>query len=153
MTKNVLDYLSKCTGWLAAIQNIHWDANSMSQHKLCDDIKKDFDEFRDIVAEIEQGIDGNIALNDLKSIEYEITDLDKFLKGAKADTLSFYKNLDGDDYIGMRSECESFLGKLQKYIYLNTFCKKKDLDESKKRIAKIISETVKRFLNKKFNED
>lgn len=153
MTKNVLDYLQKCTGWLTAIQNIHWDANSMSQHKLCDDIKKDFDEFRDIVAEIEQGIDGNIELNDLKPIQYEISDLDKLLKDAKNDTLSFYKNLNGDDYIGLRSECESFLGKLQKYVYLNAFCKKKDINEAKKRFEPIISETVKNFLNKKFMGD
>ena len=149
MTKNVLDYLCKCTGWLTALQNIHWDANSMSQHKLCDDIKEDLDEFRDTVAEIEQGINGHIDLNDLKPVQYEISDLENFIKDVISDTLEFYKNLEGDDYIGIRSECESFMGQFQKYIYLNSFCKKKDINEMKKKFRPIVSETIKKYLNKK----
>ena len=91
----------------------------------------------------------HIDLNDLKPVQYEISDLEKFIKDVISDTLEFYKNLEGDDYIGIRSECESFMGQFQKYIYLNSFCKKKDINEMKKKFRPIVSETIKKYLNKK----
>ena len=171
MTKNVLDYLCKCNGWLVAMNNVHWSAVSMSQHKLCDEIFDLVKSFDDTVAEIEQGATSNIEPNQLKADDYTVKDLDSFLNDIYNDTLSFYKNLDGDKYIGLRSECESFLGNVQKYIYLNRFCEKhgekaheenkdnndssnenenNDVNESRNYFKEFISESVRNYLKNNY---
>lgn len=43
-----------------------------------------------------------------------------------SDTKDFYKGLKGDDYIGMRSDCEEFLGDMQKSLYLSDLTIKED---------------------------
>ena len=149
MSKNVLEYLCKCSGWLVALTNLHWDAHNMSQHKLCDDISDSLSSFRDKIAEIEQGISGNIELNQLKADEYEITDLEKFIKDVLRDTTSFYKKLDGDENIGLRSVCESFIGDFQQFIYLNRFCIKKDLNEMENKLNNIIKEEINKLIKNK----
>ena len=49
------------------------------------------------------------------------------MKDVIKDTTAFYKTLDGDDYIGMRSDCESFLSTMQSNIYLTDFTLKEDI--------------------------
>ena len=130
MTKNTIDYLCKCNGWLIAITNIHWDALSMSQHKLCDDISDRVKSFHDKIAEIEQGFEGRLPLNKLKATEYTIKDLETLIKDIIDDTTSYYKNLEGDKCIGLRSECESFIGDMQQFNYLNDVCLHKGIESS-----------------------
>lgn len=153
MTKNTLDYLCKASGWLVALTNIHWSAVSMSQHKLCDEIFDTLKDFRDKIAEISQGISENIKINDLKATDYNISDLEGFIKDVIRDTTEFYKNLEGDDNIGLRSVTEAFIGDFQQYIYLNRFCIKKDLQEAvQKRMSEIIKEEVHNFMQNLYND-
>lgn len=121
MKNNVLEFINKSEGWKTAIKNIHWDASNMSQHKLCDDIAYRLSDFQDAISEVEQSLDGNLAKNELKPIQYEIKDLIKFIEDVISDTTDFYKGLEGDDYIGMRSECETFINDFQRFKYLAEF--------------------------------
>ena len=139
--------MCKCDGWLTALKNLHYDAISMSQHKLCDEIYDTISEFKDKIAEIEQGINGAMDLNDLKATDYNVTDLEKFIKDVLSDTESFYKNLDGDSNIGMRSYTEAFIGDMQQYVFLNSFCikhGKEAMDESRltAKMKKSINESI-----------
>ena len=128
MDKTVLDFVCKLQGYRTSLQNIHWDAKNMSQHKLCDDIMDRISDFEDQVSEVEQSINGNLAINLLKGTEYKATNLRKFVEDVIDDTNEFYKKIKekGDKYIGMASDCESFMSDMQRNLYLVNFTMKEN---------------------------
>jgi archaellum component FlaC len=170
MKKFVLDYLCKCEGWKTALQNIHWNADNMSQHKLCDDIAERLASFEDQVGEVEQSINGNLPFNKLKGTPYRIKNLKKYVEDVISDTDDFYKKVKklGDKYVGMASDCESFMSDMQRNLYLVNFTMKEDFKRqykakinegnkmignkvvrlSEKDFSKAINEAVKKVLEK-----
>lgn len=130
MKKFALEYICKMEGYKTAIKDLHWDADNLSQHKLCDDIADEIKDFQDVVSEIEQALDGNLPFNELQGTKYKVTNLKDFLNDVIKETISFYKTIGGkgDDYIGMRSECETFIAAMQKNIYLTRFTLKEDFE-------------------------
>ena len=144
MTKEVLKFVNRLEGFKTAIKNLHWNAKNMSQHKLCDDIADRIADFQDQVSEVEQSITGNLKFNRLSPIKYRISSLKKFVKDVISYTNSFYKELQkkGDEYIGMRSDVESFLSDMQRNLYLVNFT----LNEAK--INKIVSQVLKEETNR-----
>lgn len=126
MNEKILSFSNKIEGWKTAIKNLHWASSSLPQHELCDSIADDLSNFQDVISEIEQGIHGKIKLNQVKGESYNITSLKTFAEDVIKDTTDFYKTLAGDDYIGMKSEVETFIGKMQKNLYLINFTIKED---------------------------
>ena len=151
MNKKVLSFVNKLEGYKTAIKELHWDADNMSQHELCDKIADSIAEFQDTVSEVEQSITGKLAIGNLKPVSYKVTSLKKFVEDVLDATNSFYKSLEdeGDTYTGMRSDCESFLSDMQRNLYLVNFTMKEDL---KRRLANRINESYRSEENeKKFN--
>ena len=120
MKQFILKYVDDCEGWKTAIKQLHWDARNLEQHKLCDEIAETIADFQDQVSEVEQSISGNLALNKLQPTKYKITTLKNFINDVIDTTNKFYK------YIGMRSDCESFLSEMQRKLYLANFTIKED---------------------------
>lgn len=141
MNKKVLDFVNRCEGWKTAIKSLHWDSNSLSQHELCDDIAESIAEFQDTVSEVEQSITGKLKVNSLKPTEYKIKDLKSFVEDVLDATNSFYKEVKdmGDTYVGMASDCESFLSDMQRKLYLVNFTLKEEL---KNRLRDKINESM-----------
>jgi hypothetical protein len=141
MNKKVLNFVNKLEGYKTAIKQLHWDAKNMSQHELCDDIAESIAEFQDTVSEVEQSISGKLKINSLKPTEYKIKDLKSFVEDVLDATNSFYKEVKdmGDTYIGMASDCESFLSDMQRKLYLVNFTLKEELKE---RLKKRINESM-----------
>ena len=131
MKKYVLDFICKLEGFKTAIKQLHWDANSLSQHQLCDDIATTISDYQDKVSEVEQSISGKLPVNNLKGTAYKITTLKKFVEDVIRETKSFYSKLkkEGDGYIGMRSDTEAVLSDLQRQLYLVNFTIKESLKE------------------------
>lgn len=131
MKKYILSYICEIEGWKTAIKQLHWDANSLSQHQLCDDIATTISDYQDKVAEVEQSISGKLPVNNLKGIPYRITTLKKFVEDVISGTNSFYAKLqkEGDEYIGMRSDTEAFLSDMQRQLYLVDFTVKESLKQ------------------------
>ena len=131
MKKYILDFICNLEGKKSAIKMLHWDANSLSQHKLCDDIATIISDFQDKVSEVEQSISGKLPINNLKGTSYKVTTLKKFVEDVINDTNSFYSKLknEGDKYIGMRSDTEAVLSDLQRQLYLVDFTVKEGLKE------------------------
>ena len=129
MNKKVLSFVNKLEGWKTGIKELHWDADNMSQHELCDDIAERIADFQDQVSEVEQSITGKLAVGNLKPTSYKVTNLKKFVEDVLDETNTFYKSLEseGDTYTGMRSDCESFLSDMQRKLYLVNFTMKEDL--------------------------
>ena len=131
MNSKVLTFINKLEGYKTAIKQLHWDAKNMSQHELCDDIAESIAEFQDTVSEVEQSITGKLKVNSLKPTEYKIKDLKSFVEDVLDATNSFYKEVKdmGDTYVGMASDCESFLSDMQRKLYLVNFTLKEELKE------------------------
>ena len=129
MNSKVLSFVNKCEGWKTAIKSLHWDSKNLSQHELCDKIADRIAEFQDQVSEVEQSISGKLPLNQLKGTDYNISGLKGFVEDVIEDSKSFLKELEseGDDYIGMRSDCESFLSDMQRNLYLVNFTLKEEM--------------------------
>ena len=141
MNKKVLSFVNKLEGYKTGIKELHWDADNMSQHQLCDDIADRIADFQDQVSEVEQSITGKLAIGNLKPTSYKVTNLKKFVEDVLDETNTFYKSLEdeGDTYTGMKSDCESFLSDMQRNLYLVNFTMKEDL---KRRIAMKINESM-----------
>lgn len=146
MNKKVLSFVNKLEGYKTAIKELHWDADNMSQHELCDKIADSIAEFQDTVSEVEQSITGKLATGNLKPVSYKVTTLKKFVEDVLDAANSFYKSIEneGDTYTGMRSDCESFLSDMQRNLYLVNFTMKEDL---KRRLADRINESWKKEEN------
>ena len=143
MDKTILAFIEKLEIFKTKIKALHWDADSLSQHKLCDEIAESIAEFQDQVSEVEQSLSGKLPKNQFKpgNQEFgEIGSLKEFVKSVIDNTNAFYKELQdkGDDYIGMRSDCESFLSDMQRKLYLVNFTMKEDM---KRRITKMVNES------------
>ena len=139
MNTKILTFVNLLEGYKSAIKNIHWNSSSLEQHKLCDDVAETIADFQDMVSEVEQSISGNLPFNKLKGTEYHITSIQKFMKDVISNAKKFHKELGGmgDNYIGLRSECETFLAKMQRLSYLVDFT---------------LKESFKRDYKKKINE-
>lgn len=82
INKSVLGQLNRIEGWKCAMQNLHWDASNMSQHKLCDEINERLAEFEDRLAEVEQGVAmARIKRNTLEPIPYKVTRTEEVHRG------------------------------------------------------------------------
>ena len=129
MNKTVLAFVNKLEGYKTAIKQLHWDAKNMSQHELCDDIADEISEFEDLVSEVEQSISGKIKLNGFTPKSYKITSLKSFVEDVISASQSFLKELEGmgEKYIGIKSECETFIGTMQRKLYLVNFTLKEEL--------------------------
>ncbi len=142
MKNFVLEFVNRLEGYKTAIKSLHWNSQNMSQHKLCDDIADRIADFQDQVSEVEQSISGNLPFNKLKGTPYTVTNLKTFVNDVISSTNKFYKELNGkgDDYIGMRSDVESFLSDMQRNLYLVNFTIKEG------RIARIVKEEIDKLL-------
>lgn len=140
MNKNILNYIEECEAWKVGIKNLHWSADNMAQHELCDDIADDISNFEDLVSEVEQSISGKIKLNGFTPKSYKITSLKSFVEDVISASQSFLKELEGmgDKYVGIKSECETFIGTMQRKLYLVNFTLKEEL---KKRLRDKINES------------
>ena len=142
MDKTILGFIEKLEVFKTKIKALHWDANSLSQHELCDDIAERIADFQDQVSEVEQSISGKLPKEMFKpsNQEYgEVGTLKEFVESVIEHTNTFYKKLEkkGDKYIGMRSDCESFLSDMQRKLYLVNFTLKEDL---RRRLRKRLDE-------------
>lgn len=138
MKENIINYINILHGYTTAIKNLHWSSSNMSEHKLCDDIADSIAENEDMIAEISQGIYGQIENNELKPIQYEVSSTSKMLSDLLEETEKFYETItDGKGYIGLKSVIENFLSDINKFQYLIKLCLKEDI---KKRIQNHVNE-------------
>ena len=147
MNKKVLSFIEKLEGYKTAIKQLHWDAKNMSQHELCDKIADRIADFQDQVSEVEQSITGKLKINTFKPTDYKIKDLKSFVQDVLDETNTFYKGIkdEGDTYVGMASDCESFLSDMQRNLYLVNFTMKEDF---KREIKSMLSESMPKNLAK-----
>lgn len=96
----------------------------MNAHKLLDDFLVVLSDYQDTVAEGIMGVTGtHLGPNDVKGNPGGATSPDQLLKEIKSDTLSYYRSISEDPlYVGLKSECETFIQNLNKFDYLFSLC-------------------------------
>lgn len=157
MKRNILSYINKLQSYRTAIKNLHWDSDSLSEHKLLDEFDGKVSEMQDEIAEVAQGIYGVIKINELRPRRYNITTSKKMMKDVLLDTINFYSTIKrSKDCIGLRSVVETFIGELNKYLYLINICLKEDIEarlqgrdrlmEEKVRLC--VKEAIQKTINK-----
>ena len=129
MRADVLKFINKLEGYKTAVKNLHWSSKNLSQHKLFDDVADSLSDFQDKVSEVEQAINGRIPVNKIHGEKYTISTPQKMLADLLSDVKKFYGGLQklGQDYIGMRSDCEAYISDLQRQQYLLDFTLKEGL--------------------------
>ena len=147
MNKTILNFINKCEKWKVEIKENHWAANSLSQHELCDDIASEISDFEDLVSEVEQSINGKFKNGELNPEKAERVELKPFVEEVISSSQEFLKELDdmGEKYIGIKSECEAFIGTMQRKLYLVNFTLKEEL---KNRLREKINESMPKNLGK-----
>lgn len=154
MEANVLGFLNTLEMYKIAMKNMHWDSKSMSEHKLWDEILSYVTEQQDEIAEVAQGILGNVKRNELKPEHYNITNSKKALNDLLSDVENFLKEIQEEKYVGLKSVIESFIGELNKYVYLMDFCLKEDIKRNlnknkimEKKIVRITEQDIRNMIN------
>jgi len=129
MNAKILSFINKCEKWKVEIKENHWAANSLSQHELCDDIASAISDFEDLVSEVEQSISGKFKNGELRPDKAEKIGLKAFVEEVISSSKEFLKELEGmgDEYVGIKSECETFIGTMQRNLYLVNFTLKEEL--------------------------
>lgn len=170
MKKEHIDYINYLEGIKTCIKNTHWASVNNSEHTRMDELADTVSDFEDEISEEFQGLDGQIKDNEVKPIEYTFSTVDSLLNDIKSKTMELYDSLENDkQYIGVRSEIESFIHSINKFKYLFKLALKEkkndetkedeendnDVNEAIKNVVKIsekdlqdiINESVKLYLN------
>lgn len=138
MKEFVLDFISQLEGYKTKIKELHWEDKSLPGHELAGDIEKMICDFEDSIAEDLQGVFGeDIKVNTLHPYNVKSTTLKEFIDSLKNSVMQFHKKLDGDDYIGARSEVEGFIHDINVKKYLVN----KTTNELNENMKKQISES------------
>ena len=120
--KSLMHLINQIEGYKVGITNLHWSADNMSRHKLCDELFDVVKKNEDKMAELGQGLYGRIRVNDVKPIPYKVSSLSKLVKDLMYDVVDFSSKQDGVFDGGMKSIADDFVGDLGSYLYLNDLC-------------------------------
>lgn len=114
-----IDFLNRLEGWKTKCKNLHWASHKKNIHTYLDDFLEVLQEYQDGLAEEEMGIYGRMLPNVIVGISSMATNAKEFIQEIKTATLAFYEGLPQDAiHAGIRSECETFIHNINKYVYL-----------------------------------
>lgn len=117
-------YINILEGYKTKIKNLHWAASAMNIHIRLDEMLDIVSDFQDSIAEEAMGIYGQMGSNVISGTPCECVDALMMLESLKQKTIIFYKSLqDKVEYAGIKSETETFMHNINKYLYLFRLCK------------------------------
>jgi DNA-binding ferritin-like protein len=130
--KKVITYLNELEGFKTASKNFHFSAKNLNEHEVIDSITSMLSEYQDEIAEIYQGINGQFLKNTIKGMNYQLKTSKLFIKDILKSTNRFYESIDSNEYVGIKSVLEEFIGKLNKQSYLLDLSLKEDFKRNYK---------------------
>ena len=114
-----IDFLNKLEGWKTKCKNLHWAAPKKNIHVYHDEFLDIMSDYQDSIAEDYQGILGHMQPNVIKGVPCESLNGIDFIKEVSIKTKEFYNKIPSDiDYVGIKSETETFIHNIKKYKYL-----------------------------------
>lgn len=114
-----IDFLNRLEGWKTKCKNLHWAAPKKNIHVYLDEFLDIISDYQDSLAEEMQGILGHMSPNKIVGTESDALNAMDFILEVKNNTFKFYSSIpEGVEYVGIKSECETFIHNIFKYKYL-----------------------------------
>lgn len=118
-----VDFINHLEGWKTKCKNLHWAAPKKNIHKYLDEFLEVLSNYQDSLAEGYMGILGKIQPNIIKGISSDTLNALDFINEVRNNTTVFYDKIPHETiYVGIKSECETFIQNLNKYKYLFGLC-------------------------------
>ena len=121
-----ISFINRIEGWKTKCKNLHLCAPQTvgdSIHTRLDEFLENLCDFQDSIAEDYQATLGDMSPNSMVGIPCECINAMEFINDVLIKTKLFYKSIPNDiDYVGIKSETESFIHNIKKYIYLFKKC-------------------------------
>lgn len=115
-----LGFINDLEGWKTKCKNLHWAAPKKNVHVYLDEFLEILSDYQDTVAEGIMGVlNTHLGPNDVKGSQSKVTTAADLISEIKSATVTYYSKIPDDPlYLGLKSECETFIQNLNKYDYL-----------------------------------
>ena len=118
-----ITFLNQLEGWKTKCKNLHWSAPKKNIHVYLDEFLGVLSNYQDSIAEDYQGTLGRMQPNAIKGTSCECLNAIDFIKEIDIKTREFYSKIPSDiDYVGIKSETETFIHNIKVYTYLFKLC-------------------------------
>ena len=118
-----IDFICQLEGWKTKCKNLHWSAPKKNIHEDLDDFLSVISDYQDGLAEDYQGTLGKMQPNAIKGTPCECLNAIDFIREVAAKTKEFYAKIADDvDYVGIKSETETFIHQIKVYTYKFGLC-------------------------------
>ncbi len=118
-TQFFIGFLNTIEGWKTRCKNLHWAAPKKNIHDYLDKFLKILSDYQDSIAEDYQGTLGHMQPNAIKGTQCDCLNALDFIREVSAKTKEFFIKIPEDvDYVGIKSETESFIHNIKVYKYL-----------------------------------
>ena len=118
--ENAVNFLSSLEGYHQQLKMLHWGADKHAKHILTDDIDGSVLSFEDEIAEMAMGYLNEKITDGLKALLPENKELRGLLDELIDEVAKFEDELSEKENRGIVSACDDFIGKINKYKYLET---------------------------------
>lgn len=120
--------INRLESYKISCKRLHWNATNRSIHKYLDEFHSILSTFQDQLMESYMGINGQVPFDFFYNVDLNQdvkTDPYIFIEDVIQSVIAIYNEIDTDiKYVGIKSELETFILKIQQYIYLFSLCKK-----------------------------
>ena len=121
-----INFINQLEGWKTKCKNLHLSAPQMGGdniHTRLDEYLEILSEFQDSIAEDYQATLGDMNPNAMKGIPCDSLNALDFIREVMIKTKEFYNKIPQEvDYVGIKSETETFIHNTKKYTYLFRKC-------------------------------
>lgn len=121
----LLNLENKLQGCGTRLKELHWDASSLSMHKLVDEFTAEFREFEDNLMENAQALFGFIEIGSLNPVLPEAKTFLELLEDVRGMLVNIKKEAkDSLMWSGIINIVDDFFTTTNKYIYLTNITKR-----------------------------
>lgn len=114
-----INFINQLEGWKTKCKNLHWASFKKNIHTYLDDFLEILQDYQDSLAEEEMGIYGRMLPNVIEGTTSLSINAKEFIREVRTKTLTFYEKIPSDSlHAGIKSECETFIHNINKYVYL-----------------------------------
>ena len=123
-TQVYIDFLCRLEGWKTRCKNLHWAAPKKNIHVYLDEFLDVLSGFQDALAEDIMGLLGSrLSPNSINETSCSSDNAIDFINQVNTATIIFYNKIsDNPNYVGIKSETETFIHNIKKYNYLFNLC-------------------------------
>lgn len=123
-TQIYIDFLCRLEGWKTRCKNLHWAAPKKNIHVYLDEFLDVLSGFQDALAEDIMGLLGSrLSPNSINGTSCSSDNAIDFINQVNTATIIFYNKIsDNPNYVGIKSETETFIHNIKKYNYLFNLC-------------------------------